>query len=104
MVVVKRYDVEPPLSEEQKRQLRALDALSDENIDLSDIPEMTDKDFAKAEQGRFYSPRSGHLAIDPDILDWLGGHDLHAVRRANAILRDAMEREQRTEAPDEAAE
>ena len=105
MDVVRRYDVEPPLTEQEERELRALADLPDEDIDTSDIPAMTAADFARAERGRFYSPRHGHLAIDHDIIDWLGGYDSNAIRRANAILRDAMEREKHdTQTPDKAAE
>ena len=35
------------LTEEQKKRLDELDNLADEDIDLSDIPELTDEDFKR---------------------------------------------------------
>ena len=37
----------PPLTPEQKAELAALDNLSDEDIDLSDIPEITHEEFKR---------------------------------------------------------
>ena len=100
------HSIEPAeLTEEHKAQLDRLADLDDSEIDTSDIPEWTEEDFERAERGRFYRPREGHIAVDHDILTWLGGNDIDAIRRANAILRDAMERERHdAHAPNKAAE
>jgi uncharacterized protein (DUF4415 family) len=56
----------PPLEE----QLEALKELKDEDIDFSDIPEVTD--FSGFKRGVFYHPAKERmtLTIDTDILDW----------------------------------
>lgn len=41
----------PPLTEEQIKELENLKNMKDEDIDFSDIPKMTKKDF---EKGQFY--------------------------------------------------
>ena len=42
------------LTEEQRSQLAALEAMSDDDIDLSDIPETLD--WPKGSRGAFYLP------------------------------------------------
>ena len=49
----KEFDELPP---EIQEQLLALDELADEDIDLSDVPEITD--WSGAERGKFYPPSS----------------------------------------------
>ena len=49
-------DTLPPVTEERRRELAALAALPDDQIDLSDIPELTDEQWAGAVRGRFYRP------------------------------------------------
>lgn len=44
------------LTDEQRKELEALAALPDEDIDTSDIPEV--QDFTTAVRGRFYRPRT----------------------------------------------
>ena len=58
-------------------ELAALAAMPDEEIDTSDIPEITD--WSKAVVGRFYRPvkEAVTIRLDADVLDWLkqGGRD-----------------------------
>ena len=42
----------PPLTDEQKARLAALENMSDEDIDLSDIPEITHEEFKKFKPAR----------------------------------------------------
>lgn len=51
-------------------ELLALDELADEDIDLSDIPEITD--WSGAERGKFYRPVKQQitLRIDADVIAW----------------------------------
>ena len=44
------------LTGEQRARLQALADLDDAAIDTSDAPELTDEQWAEAEQGRFYRP------------------------------------------------
>lgn len=46
------YKGMPPLTEEQKRRIRANAPKSDDDIDYSDIPEMTDEELAKFKPAR----------------------------------------------------
>lgn len=63
----KPFDALPP---EAQEQLRALDELADEDIDFSDIPEITD--WTGAERGKFYRPVKQQitLRIDADVIAW----------------------------------
>jgi hypothetical protein len=53
-----RYTLEtlPKLTEAQIANLKALAARPDREIDLSDIPEMTDEQWKHAERGHFFRP------------------------------------------------
>lgn len=61
------------LTAEQKRQLEALDKISDDEIDLSDIPEITD--WSGFRMGLFYRPKwkDFSLKLDEYITDWFEG-------------------------------
>jgi uncharacterized protein (DUF4415 family) len=67
----------PPLTEEQKLRLEALAAMSDEDIDFSDIPE-ADENFWKNGQRNPYYQRALKaqltIRLDADILDWFKRH------------------------------
>jgi len=72
------------------KQLIALAHKQDRDIDLSDIPEMTD--WSQAVVGRFYRPikKSLTIRIDADVLAWLKGQGKGYQTRINGILREAM--------------
>jgi uncharacterized protein (DUF4415 family) len=78
------------LSKKAERELRALAAMSDDDIDLSDAPEITD--WTGAIIGKFYVPRKTPLTIriDVDVLDWLRSKGAGYQTRLNRILRNAM--------------
>ena len=87
-------DLPPHLQEE----LAALAALQDEDINLSDAPEITD--WSRAVRGKFYRPikQQVTLRLDADVLDWFkrqvdndGGYQT----RINAALRGVVDREMR---------
>jgi len=61
-----------------------------QNIDLSDIPEVTD--WSKAVVGKFYRPikKSLTIRIDADVLAWLRGQGKGYQTKINGILREAM--------------
>ena len=82
----------PPLTEEQKAELAALEALPDEAIDYSDIPPLTDAFWDNAVRGRFYRPTktSTTVRIDSDVLAWLRSQGRGYQTRINAILRREM--------------
>lgn len=78
------------LSKKAERELRALAAMSDDDIDLSDAPEVTD--WTGAVVGKFYVPRKTPLTIrvDVDVLAWLRSKGKGYQTRLNGILRNAM--------------
>ena len=94
-----RYSVDlnnlPPLTEEQKIRINKLAKMKDEDIDLSDIPELTDNFWKNAQRGRFFKPmkESTTVRLDADILAWLKSAGKGYQTRINAILRHAMLKE-----------
>ncbi len=60
------------LTDAQRAELEALEAMPDDQIDYSDIPEMTDEEWSKAKRGLFYKPdwRDITLRLDQNIVDW----------------------------------
>jgi uncharacterized protein (DUF4415 family) len=71
-------------------ELEALVRLRDEDIDTSDIPEITDG--SKAVVGKFYRPIKSSVTIrlDADVLAWLKRSGPGYQTRINALLRQAM--------------
>ena len=65
---MKKEFSELPLKAQQ--ELLALDELADEDIDFSDIPEITD--WTGAVRGKFYRPVKQQitLRIDADVIAW----------------------------------
>ena len=78
------------LSKVQKRDIAAIAAMKDEEIDLSDMPEVLD--WSKAEVGKFYRPpkKAVTMRLDADVLEWLKGFGKGYQTRANLLLRHAM--------------
>lgn len=78
------------LSKEQKRDIAALAAKGDEDIDFSDIP--LKLDWSKAEVGKFYRPpkKAVTMRLDADVLEWLKGYGKGYQTRVNLLLRHAM--------------
>jgi uncharacterized protein (DUF4415 family) len=87
------------LSKEQKRDIAALAAMKDEDIDFSDIP--LKLDWSGAEVGKFYRPpkKAVTMRLDTDVIEWLKGFGKGYQTRANLLLRHAMKSsEESTEA------
>src|SRR5437879_6466172 len=78
------------LSKAQKRDIAALAAKGDADIDFSDIP--LKLDWSKAEVGRFYRPpkKAVTIRLDADVLEWLKRYGRGYQTRANLLLRHAM--------------
>lgn len=75
-----------------REQLRQLEAMSDEDIDFSDIPEV--RDFSGWERGKFYRPVKDQvtLRVDRDVLHWFKLTEEKYQTAINAALREHMER------------
>jgi uncharacterized protein (DUF4415 family) len=74
-----------------------LDALRDEEIDFSDIPEVTPEMFAKAIIRRGLKPRTKSqltLRLDSDVIEWFKQQGRGWQTQINALLRAYMEEHQ----------
>lgn len=82
----------PPLTDEQKAEVKALAEMSDKDIDFSDIPKLTDDFWKNAVQNPFYRPTktSTTVRVDSDVLAWLKSQGKGYQTRINTILRAAM--------------
>jgi uncharacterized protein (DUF4415 family) len=82
---------------EIRRELAVLAALPERDIDLSDIPATTRKDWEGSVRGKFYRPVKRQLTvrIDADVVYWLKSEGKGYQSRLNSILRDAMLRKGR---------
>src|SRR5260370_31457520 len=78
------------LSKEQTRDIGAISAMRDEDIDSSDIALVLD--WSKAEMGKFYRPpkKSVTIRLGADVLKWLKGYGRGYQTRVNMLLRHAM--------------
>jgi uncharacterized protein (DUF4415 family) len=80
------------MTEARSAKLKALGVRPDSEIDFSDIPELTDEQWKKAERGRFYRPVKQQITarVDADVLAWLKAQGKGYQSRLNAILRREM--------------
>lgn len=85
----------PKLTEAQLENLKSLAKRPDEEIDYSDIPEITD--FSGFEVGKFYRPvkEAVTVRLDADVVHWLKREGKGYQTRLNAILRREMEKNSR---------
>jgi uncharacterized protein (DUF4415 family) len=76
-----------------REELRRLEAMSDEDIDLTDMPEVTD--FAGWERGKFYRPVKDQvtLRLDRDVLHWFKLSHERYQTAINQALREHIRRE-----------
>ena len=81
-----------PLTPRQKRELAALAAMPDDQIDTSDIPELPSDAWKDAIRGRFYRPlkQAVSMRLDADVVAWLKKRGKGYQTRANNILRQRM--------------
>jgi uncharacterized protein (DUF4415 family) len=79
------------VSKKQAKELVALAALRDEEIDLTDLPEVLD--WSRAVVGKYYRPikKSLTIRLDADVLAWLKAQGRGYQTRLNMLLRAAME-------------
>jgi uncharacterized protein (DUF4415 family) len=78
------------LTKEQKRDIRAIAAKRDRDIDFSDAPPVLD--WSGAEIGKFYRPvkKPVTMRLDSDVIDWLKADGRGYQTKANWLLRHAM--------------
>ena len=90
----------PPLTEEQKEELRKLDNLRDEDIDFSDIPSLADRPLTNVRRNPLYLKALKEqltIRLDADILDWFKRHakngkgyqtDINKALRAYVVAQE----------------
>lgn len=74
------------ITAELATELKAIAAMSDKEIEISDIPEKLD--WSNAEVGKFYRPikRLVSMRVDADVLDWFQ----RKGKRYTAIMNEAL--------------
>src|ERR1700683_1476427 len=92
-----KYTPGQPPSAKVRRELAALAAMPDSNIDFSDAPELPPGAWKDAVRGRFYRPlkQAISLRVDADVVAWLKQSGKGYQNRADRILRERMLTEMR---------
>lgn len=88
---------------EQEARLERLAAMPDEDIDLSDIPEITDEQWATRRLLRHFRPVKQRVTIrlDADVLDWFkreadgGGYQTKLNGALRSYMRDQLRQQQK---------
>ena len=78
------------LTKDQQREILAIAAKRDDDIDFSDAPPVLD--WSGAEIGKFYRPRKTPVTmrLDADVIAWLKADGPGYQTKANGLLRHAM--------------
>jgi len=79
-------------AEERRKHLRNIAAIKDEDIDTSDIPELTIEQLRTGVRGLFYRPikKPVTIRLDADVIAWLKEDGPGYQTKANRLLRSAM--------------
>ncbi len=82
-------------SKKSQTDWKRVDAMSNEEIDLSDSPEITPEMFARGVVRRGLKPRGRKvqltLRIDNDVLEWFKARGRGYQTQINALLRAYMD-------------
>jgi uncharacterized protein (DUF4415 family) len=73
-----------------RAELKKLEALADDQIDTSEIPEITDAQWARRESGPFYRPvkKSVTIRLDAEVVEWFRAKGRGYQTAMNRVLRD----------------
>jgi uncharacterized protein (DUF4415 family) len=77
-----------------RQRLKDIEAIRDEDIDYSDVPETDAAFWADAELRMPQTKKGVYLRLDQDVLEWLKAQGSGYQTRINAILRAYMEAHQ----------
>lgn len=80
-----------------EEDLARAESMKDEDIDLTDMPEMTDEQWSRAVHGKFYRPVKEQitLRLDADVIAWFKQHEAKYQTAINAALREHVARQRR---------
>lgn len=81
------------MSTTSKTDWKRLSAMTDKDIDTSDIPEL-DEDFFRNAQVKLPKKHSVTLRLDSDVLVWFKSQGKGYQTRINKLLRSYMENQQ----------
>ena len=83
------------VSRKVAKELAALARMPDDQIDLTDAPEV--REWRGAVVGKFYRPikKPVTIRVDADVLAWLKRQGSGYQTRINRLLREAMEGKRR---------
>ena len=95
-------DIKKETSAKRKAQMRYLAELPDDQIDTSDIPEITDEQWATARRGALFRPLKTPVTIrlDADVVAWFKetAESGKYQSEINRVLRQHMADKQRKSA------
>jgi uncharacterized protein (DUF4415 family) len=81
----------PKITAKMRRELAALEAMPDDQIDTSDIPEMTEEDWTRGPVyiGLHYRPgkKSVTIRLDDDVVKWFKAQGKGWQTKMNWVLR-----------------
>ncbi len=79
-------------AEQRRKELESLAAIPDDQIDLSDIPEVTEEQLRSGVRGLYYRPikKSVTMRLDADVIAWLKQEGPGYQTKANRLLRTEM--------------
>jgi uncharacterized protein (DUF4415 family) len=91
-----------PFSEEQLIELAELARLGDNDIDTSDISEITEEQWRLAKRGHLYRPlkKSVTIRLDADVIEWFKAHAEGGGYQTaiNSVLRQHVARREKKSA------
>ena len=83
------------ISKKSQTDWERLETMEDQDIDVSDIPELTPEMFAKAVVKRGLKDKENKtqltIRVDRDVLDWFKSQGRGYQTRINSLLRAYME-------------
>ena len=77
-----------------KKRLEEIEAIKDEDIDYSDVAELGEDFWRRAERQMPTPKKAVYVRLDADVLDWLKSKGKGYQTRMNAMLRALMESDQ----------
>jgi uncharacterized protein (DUF4415 family) len=79
-------------AKKREMYLKRIMAIKDEDIDTSDIPELTIEQLRSGVRGLFYRPikKPVTIRLDADVIEWLKEGGAGYQTKANRLLRNAM--------------
>ena len=94
-----RHVPNTPLTESQKAEFASLQHIGDADINLDEIPELDERFRQNAVRNPYYKPTktSTTMRLDSDVLAWFKQQGKGWQTRMNAVLRQEMLRELRSE-------